>query len=64
MSIDGLYFTTDNEAECTHVLAADFRDSTFALVMSSEELTLLTPDEPVTIDTKGRVYIGECNKPL
>ncbi|KAK3089262.1 hypothetical protein FSP39_002191 [Pinctada imbricata] len=53
----------ETSVECTHVLTADGKEGKFALVMSQQELTLLTLTRPVTIDTQGRVFIEDCNNP-
>lgn len=57
-------FFVVSDLECKHLLTADFQQGKFAVVLSVNEITLLTVTQSVTVDAQGRLFLGDCDTPV
>lgn len=57
-------FFVVRDLECKHLLTADFQQGKFAVVLSVNEITLLTVTQSVTVDAQGRLFLGDCDTPV
>lgn len=57
-------FFVVSDLECKHLLTADFQHGKFAVVLSVNEITLLTVTQSVTVDAQGRLFLGDCDTPV
>lgn len=64
-TFDGNAYTIPvSELECKHLLTADFQHGKFAVVLSVNEITLLTVTQSVTVDAQGRLFLRDCDRPI
>ncbi|XP_052686457.1 uncharacterized protein LOC128165710 [Crassostrea angulata] len=64
-TFDGNAYTIPvSDLGCKHLLTADFQQGKFAVVLSVNEISLLTVTQSVTVDAQGRLFLGDCDTPV
>lgn len=54
----------DHAADCVHLLAADFKHQTFAVLVSRQGISILTSEMAVMVEYGGNVFINNCPQPV